>query len=157
MITSATAEEMSPRKQKEKPFESAFSEIPDDPRQRLDALSEVNRKFRKTLSEYLQPVVRTLLQEAPPADDPGRKELVHRVNYVLRDAGLAILDPDTGKPSTLVAEPYRIVLQGKKDQHNRRRNIKSLRPVELTEYIRQEPFLAWKDKVGRDDPETRHR
>lgn len=146
-----------PSRRIENSFENAFGKLPDDPSQRLDALSAVNKQFRLALSERLQPVVRTLLQEKPPADDPGRKELAHRMNYILRDAGLAILDPDTGKPSSLVAEPYRLALQGKKDQHNRRRNVKSLPPLELTEYTRQEPFLTWKDKVRRDDSKDGHR
>lgn len=133
--------------QRESLFTRLFSKLPDNPNQRLDALCGVNKEFRKALSEQLQPVVRALVQEDSPTDDPGRKTLAHRVNYVLRDAGLAILDPETGKESTLVAAPYRLMLQGKKDQRNHRRNVKSLPPLELAEYVRQETFLTWKDKV----------
>jgi len=141
---------MSPRRGKY-PFEDAFADLPDDASSRLDALSEVNRSFRQALANQLKPVIRTLLQEKPPTDVDARKELVHRVNHVLRDANLAILDPETGNASTLVSEHYRMVLQGKKDQRNHRSNVKSLLPLELVEYTRQEPFLAWKDGVRRTD------
>jgi hypothetical protein len=105
---------MTARHRKDDPFHAAFANLPADPSRRLDALFNLNKKLRRALADQLQPVVRTLLQEKPPEDDLGRRELAHRLNYVLRDFGLTIIEPGQGQPCTVVAEPYRLTLQSKK-------------------------------------------
>jgi hypothetical protein len=140
-------------------FPGVFENLPAEPETRLDALAVLNHRFRLALAGQLQPVVRALLQETPPDDDGARKELAHRLNYILRDAGLAILDPDSKQASTIVASPYRLQLQSRATECGRRtrsRNVLALPPLKIIEHTRQEPFATWQKKVTRDDPTSGH-
>jgi hypothetical protein len=150
----------SPSARKDDPFRSAFANLPADPSLRLDSLVTLNGKFRLALVGQLQPVVRALLQETPPPDHQGRRTLAHRLNHMLRESGLAILDPKSGQPSAVVAEPYRLVLQSRAAKDGRRPrsgNIKTLPPLKLVEYTRQEPFLTWQQKTSDEKTDNRGR
>jgi len=140
---------MTSRRRKEDTFQVAFADLPTAPIARLDALVAVNSQFRRALAKQLQPTIRALLQENPPASDADRRTLAHRLNDVLRDVGLAIADPDSGQASTLVADPFRFMLQDKKSG-TRSRNIQSLPPLKLVEHIRQESF-SWQQKAKQHD------
>lgn len=144
---------------KHDPFREAFAHLPAGPSERLQALVDINRRFRHALADHLTPVVRTLVQEAPPADDAGRKHLVHQLNATLHDFGLAIANPESGHASTLVTEPYRIVLQTRAmtedGRRTRSKNVKSLPPLELVEHVRPEPMLTWRERLQRKPPEER--
>jgi len=149
---------MNSRHRKVHLFPGTFEQLPLDAAARLETLVDLTHSFRIALAEQLQPVVRMLLQEHPPSDDAGRRELAHRLNYVLRESGLAIRDPVSGQPSSIVPEPYRLVLQSRTAPSNRRTrsgNVKTLPPLELIEHTRQEPFLTWRQKTGKDSEDLR--
>jgi hypothetical protein len=137
-------------------FQGSFTGLPDDPSSRLDALIAIHKEFRRALIQQLQPVVRSLLQEKPPTTTEGRKELVHRLNFVFRDVGIAAIDSDSGSPSSVIADSSRLFLQSRtKNAEGRRthsRNMALLPPLELVEHIRQEPFLAWHEKINQTKP-----
>ena len=142
-------------KPQQNPFQRLFADLPEDPNLRLNALAEVNHSFRQALAGQLRPVVRALLQETPPQDDKGRRELAHRLNHVLHDANLAIVDPDTSQPASVVAHSWRLRLQSRTTGSGKRscsRNTKSLPPLELTECARQEPFLRWRERARDNNP-----
>jgi hypothetical protein len=146
-------DDLSPSARKDDAFKGAFANLPADPHHRLDALAALNGKFRHALADQLRPVVRALLQGTSPPSEPGQQELARRVNYVLRDAGLAIVDPDSGQPATVVADSSRLRLQSRlatAGRQTRSRNIKALPPLELVEYLRQEPIRTWREQVDRD-------
>ncbi len=69
---------MTARQRKDDSFHVSFADLPSDPSRRLDALLKVNKEFRRVVADQLQPIVRALLQEKPPIDDQGRRELAHR-------------------------------------------------------------------------------
>jgi hypothetical protein len=137
-------------------FKRLFTGFPTDPTRRLDALAEVIHSFRRALADELRPVVRALLQEAPPVDGNAKKELAHRLNYVLRDAGLAIVDPDSGQATAVVAESYRLRLQTRRATSGKQTcssNTTRLPPLDLIEYTRQEPIRMWHERMNA--PHTR--
>jgi hypothetical protein len=134
-------------------FRTAFSNLPTEANSRLDALFQLNGVFRRAIAGQLKPVVRTLLQEQPPEDEKGRRDLAPRLNHILRDMGLAIVDPDSGKPASVVADAYRIRLRtrvpdGEGDKRTYSSNTQSLTPLELVECPRTEPFLTWHERTS---------
>ena len=112
-MSSSNGESHEDSREQRTAFQTLFAGLPEDPNGRLDALAEVNYSFRRALADQLRPVVRALLQEAPPADAQGRRELAHRLNHVMRDGNLAVVDPGSGQAATVVVEPYRLVLQSR--------------------------------------------
>jgi len=148
-MTSADRQGQDSSRQQRKLFQALFANLPADANRRLDALAEVNHLFREAIADQLQPVVRTLLQEAPPTDGDGRRGLARRLNHVLRDAGLAVVNPDSGQPAAVVADAYRLRLQNRQATGRQicSRNTKVLPPLELVEYIRQEPISTWRERV----------
>ena len=132
-------------------FQALFANLPSSPRQCLDALAEVNNAFRQAIADQLTPTVRFLLQEEPPKDAPGRRELAHHLNHVLRDVGLAVVDPISGLATTVVAEPYRLVLQSRMataGRQTRSQNTQKLPPLDLVAHIRQEPIRTWQERTN---------
>lgn len=159
-MSSSAQEKRQGLEQQKVAFQTLFEGLPADPNRRLDALAEVNHAFRRALADELRPVVRELIQHSPPADGQHRKELARHLNHILHDAGLAIVDPGSGYPASVVADPYRLKLQSRTNSSGRRPcsgNTKSLPPLELMECPRREPFLTWRDrtKLGRPDEKTR--
>src|SRR5262249_34164885 len=133
------------RKQQAALFQPLFAGLPkEDPSRRLDGLAEVNHSFRQALADELRPVVRTLLQKDPPSDGNAKKELARRLNRILSDAGLSIVDPGSGEPAIVVAESYRLRLQTRQAPQTCSSNTTKLPPLDLVEYVRQEPLRTWR-------------
>jgi hypothetical protein len=137
------------------PFQTLFEGLPEQANHRLDALVEIHRSFKRELINQLRPIIRTLLQEKPPSDDNGRQELTHHLNDILHEVGLAIVEPSTGLPASVVAEPWRLRLQTRANHDGKRirsKNTKSLPPLDLVEWSRPKPFLTWEERTSCNNP-----
>jgi len=79
-----------------------FDGLPSQPKQRLAAIRSLYRQIRQRAKAELRPTISSLLSELPESY-AGKVELAREVNAVLHDAGLALKDPRTGMPATLLA------------------------------------------------------
>jgi hypothetical protein len=142
-------------KQQMRPFQAIFAGLSEDPNRRLDAFAEISHAFRRVLADEMQPVIRALLQGAPPTDEQHRRELARHVNQVLHDVGLAIVDPISRQAASVVADPHRLRLQSRTTNSGKSTRSAStllLPPLELTECSRQEPFLTWRARTAGNNP-----
>jgi hypothetical protein len=134
-----------------------FARLSPEPDQCLSDLTTLETCLRKAAIVRLTPVVRQLLQVAPPPTLEEKRAVSSRLNRVLAELGLAIKDPTTGRPCSVAVAPDRgasgyFRLQAKKmDATNRpateeaRGNFQrqsaittKLPPLELMEAPRQE-------------------
>ncbi len=136
-------------------LQPTFDRLPSNPEQRLIALGELHRSFRQAVAVQLRPVLRMLLQSDPPRDDVTRRRIAGRINEVLHETALAIVNQESEQAAGVVAEPYRFRLQDRQPADGRRgrsSNTKSLPPLELVEYLRQEVFQSWRRRVSESTP-----
>ncbi len=80
-----------------------FSELPNDPAARVEAIREIYRDVRRQVSDVLSSTIAELLKahdENPQTVDAS--SLVHEINQSLADSRLAIQNPVSGNQATLI-------------------------------------------------------
>jgi carbon storage regulator len=75
--------------------------LPEDPDERLAAVADLYGAVRKQSALALRPAVTSLLRDCSSLSHDQKAALSRRVNQVLLDARLAILNPNTGLPAKL--------------------------------------------------------
>lgn len=135
-----------------------FAGLPEDAEGRLAASIELNSDFRREAAAQLQPVIKTLLQDAPPVSYAEKQALAKKINEALHEVGLAIRHPDTKEPCGVVATTNRpsskhswLRLQprggGRQSQPTT-----ELPPLELMEAARKEKLAQrWREVVAREE------
>ena len=84
-------------------IKALFSDLPDEPGERLAAVADIYSGIRKEAARCLRPALTAALQAAATLNYDQKASLTHQVNQVLLDARLAILDPETNLPAKLKA------------------------------------------------------
>jgi hypothetical protein len=84
-------------------IKSVLDGLPEEPRARLDAIADIYSTMRTQVARELHPSITTLLRESPSLTYAEKAELSHRINEVLQDARLAIINPKTEMPATLIS------------------------------------------------------
>jgi hypothetical protein len=72
-----------------------------DPGQQMEVIASIFTAVREQAAEAMQGTIRVLLKDAQHLDYGGRADLCRRINRVLNDTHMALLDPETGLPATL--------------------------------------------------------
>lgn len=131
-------------------LERLFSQLPAGSDERIAALLEIHRKFHDKLATNLSPVIQELIQHAPLIDEEARRVLSSKINHVLNETSLALVDPTTGTSATLVCEQYRFRLQSRQIHDGKRfrsKNTMELPPIEVIFCPRREAFSEWRNKA----------
>jgi carbon storage regulator len=82
-------------------IEPVVATLPEDPDERLAAVADLYGAVRKQAARALRPAVTSLLQSSSSLNHDQKAALSRRVNQVLLDARLGILNPRTGLPAKL--------------------------------------------------------
>jgi tetratricopeptide (TPR) repeat protein len=85
----------------EEKIKELFVGLPDDPRERLKAISALFTAVRKEAAQELQPAVATLIEQAITLPYDQMVTISQLINQVLNDAQHAIRNPETGLPAKL--------------------------------------------------------
>jgi hypothetical protein len=75
--------------------------------EKLSSSEAILEKFEKSAAELIEaikPHLKSMLVDNPPDNYEARKQLVNRLNRLFQAAGVAISDPNTGHPTTLVVQ-----------------------------------------------------
>jgi hypothetical protein len=83
--------------------DALFQDMPTDPNERLDAVAQLYAAIRERAAKHLEPAVREILQASDRLDYEQKLGVSRKINHVLQDAKLAIVDPMTDVPSALIA------------------------------------------------------
>lgn len=122
-----------------------FAALPADARQRLTALLSLNAAFHDVTKGALQTTLDVLLRQQPPDSYADKQVVASLVNRLLRETGFAIVNPESGRPASVMASRPRATSPSStfhlKDRHagedgtrHTSQATKSLdRPIELVE------------------------
>jgi hypothetical protein len=86
-------------------IDALFEDLPADPRERLEAVTQLYAMLRERVAAHLEPAIAELLNAARADDYPSKRELVRNINAALHDARLSFVDPETHRPATLAPNP----------------------------------------------------
>jgi len=90
------------RSNHEKAIASLFDGLPDEPQKRLSAIADLYSAIRKRTDKELRPVIAALIKRSPQLDYHQKGQLSHQINQVLQDARLAIVNPASRMPASLM-------------------------------------------------------
>ena len=134
-----------------------FADLPEDYAGRRAALLSTTAAFGAELATQLQPALNAHIRSLPHATFGEKKELAKLVNGELRQFGLAIKCPKTGRPSILVAGPGhhpdsgRFQLENLSPEGKRVRTYNTPYLVELDltpDSPRKEGLAKWADRIS---------
>ncbi len=126
-------------------------------------LVESSHAFRAQVAASLQPMLNANIKTRPQEHYDDKQHLASWVNAQLRDLGLAIKCPKTGRPGILVADlkgseseisRFRLEVRGEDGKRSRTTSWRSLPDLDLMEdESRQEPLLDWaaRERKKKDD------
>ena len=121
--------------------------------------------FRKTIAAILQAPLNAHLKTLPQETPKEKQAIAVWVNGQMRNLGLAIRCPKTGRPSVLISdikesgsEIGRFRLENRDEEGAKARTLtsKSLPELELMEDLpRKEPLLNWRRRAEQREPRQR--
>lgn len=79
-------------------------QLPTDPHERVRAIGELYRELQSHVAPLLAPAIAALLKDSRELPYEEKSALAQEVNSVLADARLAIRDPKSNLPATLLAQ-----------------------------------------------------
>lgn len=140
-------------------IQKLFNRLPDDPKECFAHLTEIHTAYQRVLGEKFSIVLRSLLQSPAKMDDASRKKMAMHINGVLRDAGLAIVNPVSGNAASVAASSSCFVLVDR--QQNEGRQIRSgstrlLPPLTIIKCSRQEALKNWQTRLKNNQESNQH-
>lgn len=124
---------------------------------RYSRLHELSHEFRSEVARQLQPTLNSELQKMPQDSYAEKQALASWVNGQLRELGLAVKCPKTGRPANLVADikeagsdvsRFRFEIRDENGKKARTLASRELPELELMEdEPRQEPLLKWTERL----------
>jgi hypothetical protein len=133
---------------------------PENFSQLLNSARELRTAFHVSAASFLQKPFNVHLQSMPHETYEQKQAMASWANSQLRQLGLAIKCPKTGKPAILLADikdanavAGRFRLETRDDSGKRVRTLSSrvLPKFELMEdQVREEPLAQWSDKIRRE-------
>lgn len=87
----------------EKKISALFEGFPEEPSKRLAAVSEIYDALRVQAARELRPAISALLKNSHGLGYAAKAQLSHDINQVLLDTRLAIVNPRTELPATLIS------------------------------------------------------
>lgn len=100
-----------------------FSELPDDPQQRIDSIKAIRNAFYEELARQMSPALNAYVRTMPQNSPEDFKQVAAWVNDLLRETHLRVKEPTSGLPSLIIADVH----SGKRSQLPRYR-IEAHRP-----------------------------
>jgi hypothetical protein len=88
---------------REEKAKELFRDLPRDAGEQLEAVAEIYQAVRREAARALRPAIATLLSESAAMDFEAKSALARKINETLKDARLALRDPRTDLPASLVA------------------------------------------------------
>lgn len=85
-------------------LDQLIGQLPPDPREQLRAISELYAELQQRIAPKLAPTLAEILRTTHELSYDEKADLAHEINAVLADARLAIRDPKTNLPATLLAQ-----------------------------------------------------
>lgn len=125
----------------------------------VDSLKELEHEYRLAVAKRLQPLLNQELQVQPKDSYAEKQSIASWVNRRLKEIGLAIKCPKTGRPANLFADikqagseisRFRLEIRDEKGHKVRTYNSRSLPELELVEdEPRREPLVKWSEIARR--------
>ena len=89
-------------------LDQVIDHLPSDPREQLQAISELYAALQQRIAPKLAPALAEILRTTHELSYDEKAALAHEINAVLADVRLAIRDPKTKLPATLLAQRPKI-------------------------------------------------